>query len=171
MLFHTSAMADSWSFEKKSTDKVYEFGKTKIILTTDAIKNQHYPDYIVKILENNKLMAQYRNIAFQHIFASKDNGLFVGLSNDGLPGTAIVVFDNKGNLRLEIKHKFGSFDYCSMSVSRRRVWYKDENQDFNFKYDSSEKLKDITLINCKGDRVSLYDVIDKAYNKPIKPTR
>jgi hypothetical protein len=151
--------ADSWRYEKRSTDKVYEYGETKIILTVDATRNQLYPDFIVKVFKNGELMAQYRNVAFEHLAALRDASLFIGVSNDGLPGTAIVIFDKNGNLQLELKHDMAHFDYCSHSVTRVREWYSREKPDFSF----DETTKEVRFRDCHEKLVSLKDVLDKVF--------
>lgn len=163
LIFPAIVYADSWLFEKKSTDRSFEFGDSKIVLTIDARKDQKRPTHILRIFKGGQLMAQYRNVGFEHLFASRDNLSFVGLSNDGLPGTAIVIFDDEGNLNLEIKHDFGNFYYCDKSITRTRVWYNDENPAVEFKYaEVGNRVNDITLNDCKGQRISLYDAIGDA---------
>lgn len=77
----------------------------------------------------------------------RDNLLFVGLSNDGLPGTAIVIFDDEDNLNLEIKHDVGNFNYCEESIKRIRIWYDRENPAIEFKYaESGNRLTMTTSI-------------------------
>lgn len=166
--FPVGVLADSWSYEKKEIIRKYNFGTISITHTIDARLDQQYPDYILKIENNKELLAQYRNVSFDNIYASKDNNTFVALSNDGLPGTAILVFNGKGDLKLEIKHYFGNFEYCSKSVTRVREWYSKENAQFKFVYDEKNKITDMRLYTCKGENVSLYKVIENAYNKQLK---
>lgn len=162
---------DTWLYENKSTDSVYEYGNTKIVKTLDATKNQKSPEFILRIYYRNELSAQYKNVSFENLFASPDNNLFIGLSNGGIPGTAIVVFGKEGELNLEIKHNLGHLVYCEESVTVRRVWYDAENPEVEFKMDASGgKIEDIMLRDCSGKTVSLFDIVEQAYNKPIKPT-
>ena len=170
LLYPISSFADSWSYEKKENIKKYKFGNINITHTIDARLNQQYPDYILKIENKKELLAQYRNVSFDNIFASKDNKTFVALSNDGLPGTAILVFNSKGDLKLEIKHDFGNFEYCNRSVTRVREWYSKESTGFVFVYNDENKITDMRLHSCKGENISLYKVIEKAYNKSVKQT-
>ncbi len=159
LLATSVAGADSWTFPKESTDKVYEYGKTKVVLTTDALENQKYPDYTLRIFNGGQLMAQYRNVAFEHLAAVDDDHLFIGVSNDGLPGTAIVVFDQDGNLRLELKHRMAHFDYCNESVTRVREWVSVNDPAFAM----DKKTKEISFIDCRGKRVMLNEVLAKAF--------
>ncbi len=161
--FQPSVFADSWFFEKKSTDYVYEFGKTKIIRTVDATRNQQYPEYALQIFLNNELMALYRNISFEHVFSAKDE-VFIGFSNSGLPGTAIIIFDKNGNLKLEIKHHYGNINYCEESITMIRKWYDASIPNVKIDYDN-EKISQFTFNDCNGKRASLSTVIKNAYNK------
>lgn len=161
-------MGETWKYEKKSTNEIKSFGDIQLTLTTDAIRNQTFPEFTLKIHSKDTLQAQYRNIAYDDVFASADNTVFVGLSNDGLPGTAIVVFDNRGNLRLELKHRFTNFIYCNLSGFRDRVWYDSENPNFEFVFDPSGKnLQDMFINDCNGKRISLFTLIDNSYRKSL----
>jgi hypothetical protein len=161
-------MAESWEYEKKSTDEIKIFGETKLTLTTDATNNQIFPEFTLNIQNKDILQAQYRNVAYDNVFASADNSVFVGLSNDGLPGTAIIVFDNRGNLRIELKHRFSNFAYCDFSGFRKRVWYDNENPNFEFKFDPTGKnLQDMFVNDCHGKRVSVFTLIDQTYRKSL----
>jgi len=162
------AMAESWNYENKSSDEIKQFGETQLTLTTDATNNQTFPEFTLKIQNNDILQAQYRNIAYDNVFASADNSVFVGLSNDGLPGTAIIVFDKRGNLRLELKHRFTNFPYCDFSGFRKRVWYDNKNPDFKFEFDPSGKnLQDMFVNDCNGKAISLFTLIDQTYRKSL----
>lgn len=161
------AFADKWKFEDVKKESKYKFGDVVITRIVDARQDQYSPDHIIKIERKSNLAALYRNVSFQEIFASKDNKTFVGLSNGGIPGTAIVIFNNKGELKIEIKHDFGNFDYCKKSVTLIREWYEGKNSKFEFLYDKNNNITDMRLLTCKGKTVSLYDVIERAYNKRL----
>src|SRR3989442_6564906 len=106
-----NAHADSWSYDPKASDREFKFGATRIVVTTDARENRKYPDFVLRIFSDQELRAQYRGIGFEQVFASPDNELFLGLSNRGIPDTAVVLFDKKGNLRLLATHGLAEFDY------------------------------------------------------------
>ena len=164
----TPALAETWQYENKSTDKVKTFGDSRLTLTTDATNNQTFPEFTLRIHSHDTLQAQYRNVAYDNVFASSDNSVFVGLSNDGLPGTAIIVFDKRGNLRLELKHRFTNFPYCDFSGFRERVWYDNEKPNFEFKFDPTGKnLQDMFVNDCNGKRISLFTLIDQTYRKSL----
>lgn len=159
------AIADSWKFDPVKKDRVETFGETKIVLTTDARKNRQYPDFVLAIYGNNELFAKYRGVSADKIFASQDNSHFLGLSNSGLPGTAVVLFDKKGNLLLEVKHRTATFDYCDESVTLIRTWFDAENPDVRFVVDEKYGgYKSITLRDCRGNTVDLMATVLKAYN-------
>lgn len=165
------ASADSWRFDPVETHRVETFGNTKIVLTTDARKNRQYPDFILSIYDKGELRAKYRGIAFEKIFASQDNSRFLGLSNSGLPGTAIVLFDKKGNLLLEVKHGMAAFEYCDESVTLARKWFHEENPSVRFVPDEKYGgYKSISLRDCKGNTGDLSTFVLKAYNKSFQRT-
>ncbi len=155
--FVSTGICDSWSFPKKADETVYKYGETKIIKTIDGRNNDQYPDYIIDIYNKDKLVAKYRGISFQHIAASKNNDVFIGISNDGLPGTAFVVFDSKGNLRIEAKHYMFPLQYCDESVTRFRVWYDNENPNLHFIYSDSDEFEDIVLNGCGGKEIKIIE--------------
>ena len=167
----SSASADSWSYKPISEDRTYEFGPVKVVLTTDATNDRKYPEFTVRVFRNGAMQAQYRGIAFEHLFAAPDQKAIVGISNDGLPGTAIVVFGPSGDLRLLVSHGLAEFDYCDKSVTRRRVWFDEEKPDVKFNFDNKEGgASGISLRDCRGNRVDIWDVALKAYNNALQRT-
>src|SRR6266849_2722232 len=115
--FASIAIADSWSYKPIKQDRTDEFGPIKVVLTTDATKNRQWPEFTVQVLRDGLMQAQYRGIAFERLYAAPDRSVFVGLSNGGIPGTAIVVFGPAGELRLLVDHGVAEFDYCEKSVT------------------------------------------------------
>jgi hypothetical protein len=163
--------ADSWSYKPISEDKSYQFGSVKVVLTTDATRDQKYPDFTVRIFRGGIMQAQYRGIAFEHLVAAPDESVIVGLSNDGLPGTAIVVFGPSGELRLLVRHRMAEFDYCDKTVTRRRVWFDKENPDVRFDFNNREHgASGISLRDCRGNRVDIWATALKAYNNALQRT-
>jgi hypothetical protein len=158
VLVATFASADSWFFAPKVTTKTHNFGDIKIVLERDATQNQRYPDHILRIYSQQVLLAMYRNVAFQTIYASKDKNFFVGLSNDGIPGTAFVIFDCHGNLIREVKHRYlNSSIYTVMTISRGRVWYDLKDPSVQFESEGRQ-LKDVTV---KGSNGMTYHLLQK----------
>jgi hypothetical protein len=151
------ALGDSWSFPKKVDRKVHEFGESRIVLQTDSTQNQSYPDFDLSVYLGDELVAKYGQVGFGQIFASKDNQYFVGLSNRGLPGTAFVIFDKKGRLIREEKHRFLDLRmYSTISVTLDRVWYDAKNPGVTFEVNKG-RLDKVWVNGSKGGRLNLLD--------------
>ncbi|MBS1142996.1 MAG: hypothetical protein H6R14_402 [Proteobacteria bacterium] len=170
-LLSQSAIADSWQFDPVEKSKVETFGDLKIVQTTDARNNRQYPDFLLSVYFKDELLAKYKGVSFQKLFASPDNSSFVGLSNRGLPGTAIVVFDSKGNLLLEVKHGLAAFDYCDESVTLVRRWYDEDKPDVEFVPDEKYGgYKEIKVRDCRGKSEDLLKLVLRAYNNSFQRT-
>ena len=168
-LFCCVALADSWRFDPVLKQHTETFGNTKIVMSIDARKNQGLPDFSVEVYANKELRARYRGVSYQKLFASPDKSLFLGLSNDGLPGTAVVLFDKSGNLLLEVKHAAAAFDYCVQSMTRLREWFDADNPAVKFVTDAKYGgYKSITLRDCRGNEVDLQETISAAYGSASK---
>lgn len=158
-----TALADTWSFE--SSQREFKFDdEFRVVVTTDAHKDTQVPDFEVRIYSGAKLLALYPGIAFDHVIASPNRKLFVGLSNAGIPGTAAAVFTLDGRLLLLATHGLASFKYCEQSVTLLRRWYDEENPDVRF--DAAPEEGGITLRSCSGQRVSLLEVVAIATINP-----
>jgi hypothetical protein len=121
------------------------------------------------VLRDGEIQAQYKGIAFQHLFASPNNTIFVGLSNDGIPGTAIVVFDAEGDLRLLVNHENAEFNYCRVSVTRVRDWYDAEDPNVKFTPAATGRFPlKISVRDCHGKIVDLWEVVAMAYSKALE---
>lgn len=164
--------ADSWSYPTEISHEVFEFGSVRFVLTTDATENQTWPDFTLRMLRDDVLVAQYKGIAFDDLFPSPENSAFVGLSNDGLPGTAIVVIGKSGELNFHVSHRHADFDYCSKSATRVRIWYDVESPDVQFHTEGTkESYSGISVRDCHGKRVDLWETAAKAYNTALEATR
>ncbi|MFZ1546855.1 MAG: hypothetical protein WAT12_07105 [Candidatus Nitrotoga sp.] len=160
------ALADSWRYDPIVKNRVETYGETKIVQTTDARKNRQYPDFIVTIYSKGVLRAKYRGVAFQKLFPSPDNTVFVGLSNRGLPGTAVIVFDRDGNLRLDVKHNVAKFDYCEKSITLQRKWFDEDNPSVEFVADEKDgHYKSIRVRDCRGNTSDLFILVSQAFNR------
>lgn len=160
-----TARADTWRYPPTVESKVIRHGSVRIVLTTDARQDQWYPDFTLEVFKDDEQMARIPGVAFDKLFASQDNTLFVGLSNSGLPGTAVVVFTDQGRVILLAKHGFAEFDYCQRSVTLARVWFDAERPDVRFQIGSNDGKVGIFLRNCKGQEVELLDTVQAAYAK------
>jgi len=168
LLVAPAAYADSWSYPKKIDREKFLFGGTRIVLTTDARKSPKYPDFLLEVFEDGKQVARVPGVHFEKLFASKDNQLFVGLSNRGIPGTAAIVFTNTGVITLLAQHGLAEFDYCSKSVTLERVWFDEENPDVRFQLADQEPKPGIYLRSCSGEEIELVKAVQDAYAKAAK---
>ena len=161
----TGVRADSWRFPAELTTKTFSFGATKFVLTTDARANQRLPQYSVAVYADDKQLALYPGIAFEALYSSPNNEIFVGLSNTGLPGTAVVVFDASGAIRLLATHGMAEFDYCDRSVTLVRTWYDAESPQLDFKLDAVDDTFGVYLRDCHGKRIELFRAVMAAYQR------
>lgn len=165
-LLTATAFADSWAFE--SQKKVEVFGDSRIELTTDASSNARYPDFVLDIYHRDQLQAKYRGIRFSQLFASPDHTRFMGLSNIGVPGTALVLFGQYGNLLVEVKHGIARFDYCEEGLTFQRVWYDADHPQVSFVVDpQTGGYQSITLRDCHGETITLIDTILQAHQSAL----
>jgi hypothetical protein len=158
--------ADQWYFEKEVVEDSFEFGETTIVRTRDSTTNQLWPEYSIAIYQGDELMAKYKGVSFEFIFASEDNTDFIGLSNSGLPGTAFVWFRSSGTLNILMNHGHFEPDYCAKSVTINRHWLDRKNPDLRFEYETvdwgdghvEKVIEQISFIDCRGDRVNWASV-------------
>ena len=169
LVLASSAIADSWNYKPVKEDQTHEFGPIKVVLTTDATKDRKWPEFTMRVSRAGVMQAQYRGLAFEHLYAAPDHSVFVGLSNSGIPGTAIVVFGPSGELRLLVNHGVAEFDYCEKSTTLERKWFDAERPDIKFG-DKESKPSGISLRDCRGNRVDLWAVALKAYNNASQGT-
>lgn len=156
LLFITAvAMADTWEYPPERTVTEFEFGNTKIHRIVDATKNQRYPDFTIDVYYARELVARYRGLSFDRLEPMADNRLFIGLSNSGLPGTAIVVFDASGNLRLLRDHDLdeSQFRYCDKSVVLIREWFDETNPVV--RSTDPQGVETVQIRACDGSLISL----------------
>ena len=150
--------ADSWKLRAK--DEVYKFaGNITFTYVIDPIDGGNWARFAVKVYQDGRLQAQYASIGFEELIASPDGSLFIGLSNSGIPGTAVVVFGRHGNLLLHVQHDVARFDYCDETITIIRDWYSEGENSVQF----GAGLADISLLDCRGKRVNLLDVVAEAY--------
>ncbi len=159
LLFCFASHADTWSYKKERKETEFVFGDTKIIRVVDTTENSQYPDFHVLIYYKGELEAKYRGISFEFIYADKENSTFIGLSNSGLPGSAVVVFGAQGHLDNVLYHERFVPEYCMRSVTVSKVWVDETDPKVEFSYakigEDYEYIDEITFIDCHGKRVSL----------------
>lgn len=169
--FCTTAVADSWTFPAERVEKTFVFGDTKIVRIRDARTDQKFPEFTLQIFEKAQFRTQVQRVSFEQIFASPDQRVFVGLSNEGIAGTAVVVFDCHGSIVLLANHGIAQFDYCDESVTLVRRWYDETNPQVTFSSDGKATgTSGITLRDCRGETVDLLDVVLKAYSTTFQRT-
>ncbi|WP_416757456.1 hypothetical protein ACNI65_14310 [Roseateles sp. So40a] len=156
------AHADSWKFPATTTDRTFDFDATRIVLTTDARKSQRMPDFQMRVLLAGREQARFPGVSVDQIFASPDKKVFLGLSNQGLPGTAVILFSNTGRIILLANHGLAEFDYCSKSVTLARDWYDQLKPEIRWDLDN-EKNPGIYLRDCKGQTIELLSTVQLAY--------
>lgn len=164
--FVSRAIGDSWAFEKGLTEQVHEFGRVKIVMQIDARENQSFPPHKLTIYRDGKAVAIYPNVGFQQIHASPDHRFFVGLSNNGISGTAFVIFDDRGNLIREMKHDFSGalITYSNTSVTRNRTWFDTKNPHVRFEAEENSLQK----LLVKGSAGQTYDLLERDMNDVIR---
>jgi hypothetical protein len=163
ILLPLQAAADSWVFPKGKTVESFSFGDISVDRVVDARKNRRYPDFYINVRKGNKLISSIKGASFSNIYASEKNEYFLALSNDGLPGSAIVVFSANGSVLMHLTHGMLSPDYCQMSVSRARVWYDADHPEVTFEYYDAREgkvLDDAKIKLCNGKYVLLTELID-----------
>lgn len=157
----TAALADDWSFPKELVTTTNTFGDTRIVLEIDGTKDQTYPPHAISVFNGDTLLAKLPNTGFGAVYASPDNQFFVGLSNDGIPGTAFVVFDARGNLIREQKHAFMPvLIYSSMSVTRVREWFDAVKPEVEFVVEAGRLLH----LHVNGSNGQRYDLLKADLN-------
>ena len=163
VLASATVYADSWNYEPVTTDRTFEFGTARVVLTTDARKNQKVPDFQVRVIDRGIEQARFRGVAFDALYASPDNELFLGLSNRGIPGTAVIVFSRSGRIALLANHGIAEFDYCSKTITLERVWYDETSPNVRFDLDGKNGAPGIYLQDCKGRTVEVLGTVRAAY--------
>lgn len=162
------ASADSWRYPATISSKTDTHGDVTIRRIVDARKDQQYPAFAVEVSRGKELLARFPGVYFEQLFPAPDGSFFVALSNDGLPGTAVLIFDREGNLRLEAKHDVAYFDYCGYSVTRQRLWFDAEAPGVKFVKHENVNAYRIRLRNCHGKEVDLLPTVQEAYKRTVE---
>lgn len=163
------AQADTWSYPREIRRDVQTFGAVEVTRIYDGKTQPGKPIWAVEVRKGDELLARYRGVSYDKLFASANQQLFVGLSNSGLPGTAVMVFDAQGALLLEAKHDAALFDYCRESISLIKDWYDNKNPKVDFGPRAGAVgrtgLEQIQIRTCKQEMASLMELVAKAYAK------
>jgi hypothetical protein len=159
-----SAMADSWRFPATVNTRIEENGDVAIKRIIDGRKNQRSPDFRVEVWRGKELLARFPGVYFEKLFAAPDGSFFVGLSNDGLFGTAVVIIDRGGYLQMEAKHGPAKFDYCNESITRVREWVDLDRPRVSFEKHEPWGYK-VKLRTCRGEDADLIRTVQDAYSR------
>lgn len=161
-----AASADSWRYPSEETRDEFTFGDTRIVRIVDARKDTHYPAFAIEVRRGRTLLARYPGASFDQVFAAPDHSLFVGLSNSGLPATAVIILRGDGELVLEAKHGLARFAYCDESVTLVRRWYNHQTTAVEFvKDEATGGYTRIRLHTCDGRQVDLVAEVVQAYQR------
>lgn len=171
LLLRGFARADSWSFPAEVEVREFTHGSVRVVLTQDGRVNQKYPHFLFEVFDDGKRVAQVPGIGFDRLVASKDNTMFVGLSNSGIPGTAVVLFSKLGTIALLAQHGLAEFDYCSKSVTLERVWFDEESPNVRFQLEDTDPNPGIYLRDCRGQDVELLKTVQEAFARAAAPKK
>lgn len=159
----TPLFADSWRFEPELDETKFNFGEIQIVRGVDSRENQRFPEFYIKIYKGNKQIAVFPGMSFEQIAASKDQTVFVAVSNSGLPKTALMLFDSNGSIRAFLNHGQGNLKYCLETVTLKRIWYDGENPNITFHFEDNF-LSEITINSCNGDAIKISDLLKGKQN-------
>jgi hypothetical protein len=168
LLISFTVRADTWTFSGKVETERFKHGVTQVVLTSDSRKNSKAPQFLLEVFTDAKKVASVPGVYFEKLFASKDNRYFLGLSNRGIPGTAAILFNSKGEMLLLVHHGVAEFDYCAKSITVSRVWFHETNPNVRFQIDEPKLESAVYLQNCYGKEVELFKVVLDAYAKSAK---
>lgn len=161
------ANADMPSMERTFKKKDYVFGSVKITQSFDSRKDPMSPEFKLKMWEKGRLLLSLNDMIFDDIYPSPDREMFVGLSNSGWPGSAVIVFDRRGRVWFTANHGMSEFDYCAETSTMLKEWYdgKDPGVQFQERMLAADDILGISLRTCKGERVNLWGVVARATEK------
>ena len=147
-------MADQWLYPAELKSERFRFKNFVVEKTVDTRKNQKYPQHNVRIFQDNKEIANYKNFTFDRIISFDGGNMVFAGSNSGLSQFSYFVLDRNGGLILAKNH-FNKIPYCEKSVTLAREWLP---ETINIK----ETYKDGYLIRaqvetCKGEYFDIFN--------------
>ena len=131
-LMSLTALSDMPSIKRIKTEKTSSFGAIKIIQSYNSVRDPMSPEFKVQVFKNGKLLLQLNDSYYENFFAAPNQLLFVGLSNSGWPGTAVIVFDDRGRISLLADHSASQFAYCEETSTMLKQWYDDAHPEVQF---------------------------------------
>ena len=163
MLASTTTSADMWRYPPEIATRSFSHGDVRVVLTTDARADQVSPDFLFEVFKGDAVVARIPGISFDSLFASNDNRVFLGVSNSGVPGTAVVVFADTGRLALLADHGLAEFDYCTKSVTLERVWFDEADPNVRFQLDDKQPDPGIFIRSCRGHDIEILRTVRQAF--------
>lgn len=153
--------ADMPSTERMKTEQTSSFGAIKIIQSYNSIRDPMSPEFKVRVFKNGQLLLQLNDAYYENFFAAPNQLLFVGLSNSGWPGTAVIVFDDRGRILLLADHGASQFTYCEETSTLLKRWYDDDKPEVQFRTPDVHKGigPSISIRDCHGNMVNLLDTV------------
>lgn len=159
------AAGDSVSFNKVLSEQYYAFGDIEFVRIYDGRGRR--PTWRVEVFRGGRRIATHPNASFEDIFANGANDLFVGISNFGIPGTALVQFDDDGNMLDWMDHS--SLPTCGESVTVLRNWYADERPQVVFEYTptgADAYATDVRVLLCDGKTFFTASTVERKGQPP-----
>ncbi|WP_342120569.1 hypothetical protein [Pseudoduganella sp. OTU4001] len=162
----SQALADMPSNVRTFKKKDYVFGSVVISQTFDSRKDPMDPVFRLQMRDRGRVLLVVNDVAFDDIVASPDGELFVGLSNGGWPGSAAMVFDRRGRVWFVAHHGAMALEYSETSTFLKE-WYDAKNPGLRFAERNllGDDFLQITLRNCNGETVGLWDVVKNATDR------
>lgn len=134
------------------------FGDVEITQVYDTLTPESW-EISTKVTKRGKLILYLRNAQYQQFFSSPGHRVFVGLSNSGWPGSAILIFDDEGHIYASASH-FRGFDYCKWTSTILKEWYDDKNPSIEFpRYEAPQRK--FTVRGCRGNRIDIIALAAK----------
>ncbi|MGV7207242.1 hypothetical protein ACLB1G_05250 [Oxalobacteraceae bacterium A2-2] len=157
-----SAHADTLPMERTRSEKTFTFGDVIITQTHDSMKDPQNPRFTVRVFNKKELVLQLSDAAYDAFFASANGQGFVGLSNGGWPGTAVILFDKSGRILLQAEHQYARFGYCWETSTFMKVWYDAKDPQVRFPEWLPGSEAGITLRDCHGKTIDLQETVEQA---------
>lgn len=148
--------ADDWMFDKGIHQEQFECGEVQVLRVVDATEDQNWPRFWIEVYKDGALAGTLKDLSFEDLAMSPDCNLFLGISNGGVPRSAVILFTGRGELITSIEHSFESgLPYCAFSITIERVWYDADQPNVAFDYSEAGDLEEITIATCSGERFGL----------------
>jgi hypothetical protein len=164
MLLSAQALADMPSSKRTKSEQTTAFGDIRIKQSFNSMQDPMSPEFKLQVYAKGKLLLQLNDAAFDAFYAAPGEQAFVGLSNGGWPGTAVIIFDRRGRILLLARHGQAKFRYCSETSTFLKEWYDGKDPQLRFPQykPEQERPPGITIRDCSGQTVDLLDVVAKA---------